>query len=107
MKREPLFNIPSVLVAVLAVLVPVHGYTLLLSEEQKQEFLLTFAFIPARYDTSIVLASVLPGGGADIWTFVTYALIHADWTHLAVNAIWLLPFGSAVASKPQPAASRR
>jgi membrane associated rhomboid family serine protease len=98
-KREPLFNIPSVLVAVLAVLVLVHGYTLLLSEEQKQEFLLTFAFIPARYDTSNVLASVLPGGAADIWTFVTYALIHADWTHLAVNAIWLLPFGSAVARR--------
>ncbi|HET9176620.1 MAG TPA: rhomboid family intramembrane serine protease, partial [Pseudolabrys sp.] len=35
----------------------------------------------------------------DIWTFVTYALIHADWTHLGVNAIWLLPFGSAVARR--------
>jgi len=98
-KREPLFNIPSVLVAVLAVLVLVHGYTLLLNEEQKLEFLLTFAFIPARYDTSNMLAGVLPGGGADIWTFVTYALIHADWTHLGVNAIWLLPFGSAVARR--------
>jgi len=94
-KREPLFNVPSVIVAVLAVLVLVHGYTLLLSDEQKLEFLLSFAFIPARYDTS----SVLPGGGADIWTFVSYALIHADWTHLAVNAIWLLPFGSAVARR--------
>ena len=99
MKREPLFNIPSVLVAALAVLVLVHGYTLLLNEEQKLEFLLTFAFIPARYDTSNMLAGVLPGGGADIWTFVTYALIHADWTHLGVNAIWLLPFGSAVARR--------
>ena len=99
MKREPLFNVPSVLVAVLAVLVLVHGYTLLLSDEQKLEFLLSFAFIPARYDTSNVLAGMLPGGGADIWTFVTYALIHADWTHLAVNAIWLLPFGSAVARR--------
>jgi len=98
-KREPLFNIPSVLVAALAVLVLVHGYTLLLNEEQKLEFLLTFAFIPARYDTSNMLAGVLPGGGADIWTFVTYALIHADWTHLGVNAIWLLPFGSAVARR--------
>jgi membrane associated rhomboid family serine protease len=98
-KREPLFNIPSVLVAVLTVLVLVHGYTLLLSDEQKLEFLLSFAFIPARYDTSNVLAGMLPGGGADIWTFVTYALIHADWTHLAVNAIWLLPFGSAVARR--------
>ena len=25
--------------------------------------------------------------------------IHADWTHFGVNAIWLLPFGSAVARR--------
>ena len=48
---------------------------LLLTEQQDIEFLLTFAFIPARYDTSIVLGGALPGGfGAQIWTFVTYAL---------------------------------
>jgi membrane associated rhomboid family serine protease len=98
-KREPLFNVPSVVIAVLAVLVLVHVYTLLLSEEQRSEFLLSFAFIPARYDTSEALGSMLPGGGADIWTFFTYAFIHADWTHLGVNAVWLLPFGSAVARR--------
>jgi membrane associated rhomboid family serine protease len=47
----------------------------------------------------VVLGGTLPGGGADIWTFVTYALIHADWTHFGVNAVWLLPFGSAVARR--------
>jgi len=42
----------------------------------------------------------LPGGlGADVWTFVTYALIHGDLTHLAINVIWLLPFGTAVARR--------
>ena len=68
--------------------------------QQDIEFVLTFAFIPARYDTSAVLGGVLPGGfGAQLWTFVTYSLIHADWTHLGVNAVWLLPFGSAVARR--------
>src|SRR5262245_11047041 len=84
----------------MAVLVLVHVMrTLVLSEQQDTEFLLSFAFIPVRYDSSVVLGDGLPGGGADIWTFVTYALIHADWTHLVVNAIWLLPFGSAVARR--------
>ena len=69
------------------------------SEQQDIEFLLNFAFIPARYDNSFVLGGALPGGGADVWTFVTYALIHANWTHLGVNAVWLLPFGSAVARR--------
>jgi membrane associated rhomboid family serine protease len=42
----------------------------------------------------------LPGGwGAQIWTFVTYSLFHASWIHLGVNAIWLLPFGSALARR--------
>ena len=100
MKREPLFNIPPVVVAVLAALALIHAVrTLALSEEQDIEFLLTFAFIPARYDTS-VLGGALPGGfGAELWTFVTYSLIHADWTHFGVNAVWLLPFGSAVARR--------
>lgn len=100
MKREPLFNIPPVVVAVLAVLVLIHVVrTLVFSEQQDIEFLLSFAFIPARYDSSVMLGGALPGGGADVWTFVTYALIHADWTHLLVNAVWLLPFGSAVARR--------
>jgi membrane associated rhomboid family serine protease len=99
-KREPFFNIPPVVVAVLAALAFIHVVrTILLSDEQDIEFLLTFAFIPARYDTS-ALGGVLPGGfGAELWTFVTYSLIHADWTHYGVNAVWLLPFGSAVARR--------
>ncbi|MGH6682982.1 MAG: rhomboid family intramembrane serine protease [Pseudolabrys sp.] len=101
MKREPLFNIPPVIVAILAALAFVHVIrTLVLSNEQNIEFVLTFAFIPSRYDTSAVLGGVLPGGfGAELWTFVTYAFIHADWMHFGVNAIWLLPFGSAVARR--------
>ena len=54
MKREPIFNIPPVIIAVLAVLVLIHVVRIyLLSEQQDVEFLLTFAFIPVRYDSSI------------------------------------------------------
>lgn len=103
MKREPLFNIPPVVVAVLAVMALVHVLRIyVLSEEQDIEFLLNFAFIPARYDNSVMLGGALPGGGADVWSFVTYAFIHADWTHFGVNAVWLLPFGSAVARRFGP-----
>jgi len=99
-KREPVFNIPPVIVGLLAALALIHAVRVyLLTDEQDMQFLLTFAFIPSRYDTS-ALGGVLPGGfGAELWTFVTYALIHADWTHYGVNAVWLLPFGSAVARR--------
>jgi membrane associated rhomboid family serine protease len=101
LKREPLFNIPPVVIAMLVLLALVHAVrTLVLSDDQNIEFLLTFAFIPARYDTSVVLGGALPGGfGAEVWTFVSYSLIHADWTHFGVNAVWLLPFGSALARR--------
>jgi membrane associated rhomboid family serine protease len=99
--REPIFNIPAVLLATLAVLVLVQlGRTLLLSQQQNVEFLLLFAFIPARYDTNILPGAEWPGGFAgDIWTFVTYALIHGDWMHLGFNAIWLVAFGTPLARR--------
>ena len=63
-------------------------------------FLLTFAFIPARYGTDLVVGGALPGGfGADLWTFFTYAFLHADLLHLGVNLAWLLPFGTALARR--------
>ena len=98
MNREPAFNVPSVILALLVVLAMIHAVrTLLIGDALNVELLLTFAFIPARYDSSVVLGGVLPGGSAaEVWTFVTYALIHADWMHLIVNSIWLLPFGSAL-----------
>ena len=99
-QREPLFNVPPVISFFVALFVLVHVTRIwVLTPAQDEYFLNLFAFIPARYDnTLILLGSVLPGGwGADIWTFVTYSLIHADWIHLGVNVVWFLPFGSAVA----------
>jgi membrane associated rhomboid family serine protease len=103
-QREPIFNIPTVVVFLLAGMALIHVVrTVMLSDEQDIQFLLTFAFIPLRYDSSSVLGSALPGGGgAQIWGFVTYSLLHADWTHYGVNAIWLLPFGAAVARRFGP-----
>jgi len=98
--REPLFNVPPVVAAVIAILVLIHiARMFLFTEQQDIEFLLSFAFIPARYDSSVVLGGALPGDGADVWTFFTYALLHANWMHLGVNTVWLLPFGSAVARR--------
>jgi membrane associated rhomboid family serine protease len=100
-RRERMLNVPTVVVVLLAVLALVHALLMLvLTPEQTTEFLLLFAFIPARYDPSVMPDIAWPGGwAADIWTFVTYALIHADLTHLAFNAVWFLAFGSPVAQR--------
>ena len=100
MKREPLLNVPTVVAVLLALFALIHAVrTYLLTQSQDIEVLLAFAFIPARYDSS-VLVQGWPGGlGADIWTFVTYSFLHANWMHFGVNAVWFLPFGSAVARR--------
>ena len=99
-QREPLLNVPPVVVATLGVMGLVHAARLFLSPRADLEFLLTFAFIPARYDFGVLPGGGLPGGwGAEIWTFVTYALLHADVMHLGINAVWLLAFGTPLARR--------
>jgi membrane associated rhomboid family serine protease len=98
---EPIFNVPAVVTATLAVIVLVHALRAwVLTSEQDIELLLLFSFIPARYDATVLAQGAVPGGvGAQIWTFVTYALIHGDWTHLGLNGVWLLAFGTPVARR--------
>jgi len=98
--RQPIFNIPIIVLVLVAVLGLIHAvFVLALSQEETTEVLLLFAFLPARYDSSFP-AGLLPGGwGAGIWTFVTYALIHADLNHLIFNLLWLVAFGTPVARR--------
>ncbi|HZD90326.1 MAG TPA: rhomboid family intramembrane serine protease [Pseudolabrys sp.] len=104
MKREPAFNVPSVIIGLLAILAAIHFVrTALLTPGQNEMMLALMAFDPIRYEASLLPGGVLPGGlPAEIWTFFTYSLIHASWIHYSVNAIWLLPFGSAVARRFGP-----
>lgn len=97
--REPVFNLPTVVTAILAVLVGVHVLrTLILDPSSDFAFVLTFAFIPARLTEPRIVGLLLPGGGgAMAWSFVTYALLHADWAHLVFNSLWLAAFGSPLA----------
>jgi membrane associated rhomboid family serine protease len=98
---EPIFNVPFVVIATVAVLVLVHVVrTFLLTDEQDIWFILAFAFIPARYSTDPAVGGAFPGGfGADLWTFFSYAFLHADLMHLGLNLAWLVPFGTALARR--------
>ena len=99
--REPILNVPPVVVAVLLVLGLVHAVRVLLLPDDLDRMLVwTLAFVPARYDANALIDGLLPGGwGAEFWSFVTYALLHADLTHIGFNAVWLLAFASPVARR--------
>jgi len=57
-----------------------------------------FGILPGRYLPDVI--STFPGG---VWSaippFITYAFLHADYAHLAINSAWLLAFGTAVVRK--------
>ncbi len=97
-----MLNVPPVVTLTIAVMALVHAVRVfVLTPRGDLEFLLLFSFIPARYgDPACLVQNGLPDGwGTQIWTFVTYSLIHGDLTHLGLNAVWLLAFGSAVARR--------
>ena len=98
---EPILNIPRIVLATIAVLVGVHLFRMFaLSAAEDDAFVLTFAFIPARYSTNPAVSGQFPGGfGADLWTFFTYAFLHADIFHIGLNLAWLIPFGTALARR--------
>lgn len=89
------FNIPPAVLWLLAAMIGIHVLRGLLPDELDLRLLVTFAFIPAR------AAGTVPGWspGEDGWSWISYALLHADATHLFVNSIWMLAFASPVARR--------
>jgi membrane associated rhomboid family serine protease len=97
-QSEPIFNVPGVVLAIIAICALVlAGQTYLLTERDNDVFLYCFGFVPVRYSEPVPPCPLGPGAG--IWSFVTYAFLHGNLTHLAMNSIWFLPFGSAVARR--------
>lgn len=94
--RQPIFNAPSVVVALLGLLVAVHVGLWALPERNWAEVVETLALIPSRYTDM----PGIPGGPiAGVTSLVTHQLVHGDIAHLGLNSAWLLAFGSAVASR--------
>lgn len=97
--REPVLNLPNVVMACAAAFVAVHlARVYLLSPHQDAAVLVWFSFIPGRFLSDGGLLSP-DGWPAKLWSFVTYALLHGDGVHLMVNTLWMAAFGSALASR--------
>jgi len=97
-RRQPAVNIPGAVIGLVLAFVVVHLARLyLLSPQGDADVLLRYAFIPARYSVAIPGLGEWPGGfGAKLWTPLTYAFLHGGWTHLTVNGLWLVVFGTAL-----------
>ena len=96
--REPILTLPGALTAYVALLAVIH-LRVLLPPDLEYWTIEAFGFIPRRYDPTLLATPFAGGSGAKVWTFVTYSLLHANFSHIAFNVLWLLPFGSAVARR--------
>jgi membrane associated rhomboid family serine protease len=95
--KEPIFNVPTCVIALLGVLALIQLARSFLDPETDLWLVLATAFIPARYSA---LGAGLPGGEVALFTSpVTHMFIHGDWMHLALNSAWLLAFGGAIAER--------
>jgi membrane associated rhomboid family serine protease len=126
--REPIFNVPAVVLVVAALLTLIHAVRTLFLNDEGSDLVIDFAFIPAReiswlvpgiikaivehgpagpsesdidlYRLAVALSSE---GGAHAWTVLTYALLHEGWLHLALNIVVLSALGTPVARRFGPA----
>lgn len=120
--REPVFNLPRVVLLLLAAMTLVHFLRTLLPEDLDLRLIATYAFVPARFGflfdpqgvvnhlTAVARVSEIEAdmgqffltyaSDRGLWaTPFSYALLHGDWTHLIFNGVWLAAFGSPVARR--------
>lgn len=120
--RQPIFNIPASIVVLIALMAGIHALRELLPLARDADVLARFAFVPGRFtvafDPSAVMGRLVAASDADDaaqrlaiarfflgdgtmqpWTVLTYAVLHGNWTHFGLNAVWLLAFGAPVARR--------
>ncbi len=94
--HEPILTLPGALVVYIALLAVIHLVRMMLPFDIDDLVIEMFGFIPKRYDSTLLDVTFPGGEGAKVWTFVTYSLLHANFSHIGFNVLWLLPFGSAL-----------
>mgnify|MGYP006275457785 CR=1 FL=1 len=125
MKREPLSNIPSIIIIILILFVVCQFHLSASSYETMQMFVFYFGFIPADFTTrfgSEILNVLAQQNFKDVFdvdtitskdialylienpsfipgSLLTYSFIHGGWTHLFINSTTLIAFGSLVARR--------
>lgn len=97
--REPLFNMPTVVVLTTVAMIAIHVARSFLSPDDDWLVLAWFSFVPERYVPGAVHLGYPGGSAAEAWTFVTYAFLHADATHLLVNVPMYAAVGAVVARR--------
>lgn len=99
--RQPFLLAPWPVLLLIGLLATAYAAFAMAPGALQDRILFDYAFIPARYSPAFLAAShVNPGPlWAQALPFVSYLFLHGSLEHLAVNSVWLLPFGTVVARR--------
>lgn len=99
-RREPVFNVPGVILATIVVLAAIHAGRAFIDWRMDVLVIYGLGFVPMRYLPELPADVVYPLSPYGAWLApITHALLHANWTHLIVNTLWLVAFGSPLARR--------
>ena len=107
--RQPFFSAPSIVLWLIGTMVVLHLARISMSAVEQDAIIYQFGLYPGRYSPAFLqsysqtyLHSRMVDPGS-VWEraipFVSYMGLHATWTHLIVNSLWLLAFGPIVARR--------
>ncbi len=123
-RSEPALFAPTALILLIGFMLGLHAYrafVLGLFEDADIRLLDISAFVPARFSIAIGLTDLatvqgdvataaapagplrrylfeafVADGESNLWTLVTYSVLHASWEHVIFNSLWTLAFGAPV-----------
>lgn len=119
--REPIFNLPPVIAAIVSGLLLIHLVVSNLDQRDSVDVLFTWGFVPGAWTlwlspdrAETILRELLAAGDtraqalahfalseapSSVWSPVTYALLHGSWSHVLLNGVWLAAFGTPIARR--------
>jgi membrane associated rhomboid family serine protease len=100
-EKQPILRAPPVVLVLLAVLFGFHALAVFGGGALQVELVVALGLFPARFFAEGL--GGLPGTWVQgVITLFSHSLLHGGWTHLILNAVWLLAFGAPVAKRLGP-----
>jgi membrane associated rhomboid family serine protease len=100
-ERQPFLRVPAVTAGLILVLIVAHVARTMVPPALSNTIIVEYALFPARYSHAYLTAHGLDPGS--LWDraipFFSYTFLHGNYTHLFVNCVWLLPFGTITARR--------
>jgi len=100
-EKQPILRAPPVVLVLLAVLIAFHLLSVFGGNAMRIELIVALGLFPARFFAEGL--GGLPGTWVQgVVTLFSHSMLHGGWTHLILNAVWLLAFGAPVARRLGP-----